>query len=182
MCNLKLWFTATRLKLVVSFRPFFWVYHVKSWHQRMTAKKTRQVLHLLEYSKIFLCTCIWWGLWMRNKTLSEEVLGLKFISVGRFSILGAQTITMVTEALMAQPKGFICTCALIFIVYFFVCFMQNTVELMLKLKVLWRTQTFSHEIHIKNHSLKYISRLEQTNNLISKLNKLRYWKKYQKFR
>ena len=60
--------------------------------------------------------------------------------------------------------------------------MQNTVELMLKLKVLWKTQTFSHEIHIKNHSLKYISRLEQTNNLISKLNKLRYWKKYQKFR
>ena len=96
-----------------------------------------------------------------------------------FSILGAQTTTMVTEALMAQPKGFICTCALIFIVYFFVCFMQNKVELMFNLKVLWRTQTFSHEIHIKNHSLKYISRLEQTNNLISKLNKLRYWKKYQ---
>ena len=60
--------------------------------------------------------------------------------------------------------------------------MQNTVELMLKLQVLWRTQTFSHEIHIKNHSLKYISRLEQTNNWISKLNNLRYWKKYQKFR
>ena len=101
---------------------------------------------------------------MRNKPLTEEVLGLKFI-FGRFSILGAQTTTMVTEALMAQPKGFICTCALIFIVYFFVCFMQNNVELMFKLKVLWRTQTFSHEIHIKNHSLKYISRLEQTNNL-----------------
>ena len=181
MCNLKLWLTATRLKLVVSFRPFFWVYHVRSWHQRMTAKKTRQVLHLLEHSKFFLCTCILLGLWMRNKPLTEKVLGLKFI-FGRYSILGAQTTTMVTEALMAQPKGFICTCALIFIVYFFVCFMQNTVELMLKLKVLWRTQTFSHEIHIKNHSLKYISRLEQTNNLISKLNKLRYWKKYQKFR
>ena len=115
---------------------------------------------------------------MRNKPLTEEVLGLKFI-FGPFSILGAQTTTMVTEALMAQPKGFMCTCALIFIVYFFVCFMQNKVELMFNLKVLWRTQTFSHEIHIKNHSLKYISRLEQTNNLISKLNKLRYWKKYQ---
>ena len=114
---------------------------------------------------------------MRNKPLTEEVLGLKSIFV-HFSILGAQTTTMVTEALMVQPKGFICTCALIFNVYFFVCFMQNTVELMLKLKVLWRTQTFSHEIH----SLKYISRLEQTNNLISKLNQLRYWKKYQKFR
>ena len=118
---------------------------------------------------------------MRNKPLTEEVLDLNFLFVG-FSMLGAHTTTMVTEALMAQPKGFICTCALIFIVYFFVCFMQNTVELMLKLKVLWRTQTFSHEIHMKNHSLKYISRLEQTNNLISKLNKLRYWKKYQKFR
>ena len=96
---------------------------------------------------------------------------LKFI-FGRFSMPGAQTTTMVTEALMAQPKGFICTCALIFIVYFFVCFMQNNVEL----KVLWRTQTFSHEIDIKSHSLKCISRLEQTNNLISKLIKLRYWK------
>ena len=127
---------------------------------------------------IFLCTCILLGLWMRNKPLTEEVLGLKFI-FGPFSILGAQTTTMVTEALMVQPKGFMCTCALIFIVYFFVCFMQNKVELMFNLKVLWRTQTFSHEIHIKNHSLKYISRLEQTNNLISKLNKLRYWKKYQ---
>ena len=55
---------------------------------------------------------------MRNKPLSEEVLGLKFISVGRFSILGAQTTTMVTEALMAQPKGFICTCALILLYTF----------------------------------------------------------------
>ena len=41
-----------------------------------------------------------------------------------------------------------------FIVYFFVCFMQNNVELKFKLKVLWRTQTFSpHEIHIKTTCL-----------------------------
>ena len=52
---------------------------------------------------------------MRNKPLTEEVLGLKSIFV-HFSILGAQTTTMVTEALMVQPKGFICTCALIFYV------------------------------------------------------------------
>ena len=182
MSNLILGFKATCLKLVVSFRPFFWVYHVRSWHQRMTAKKTRQVLHLLEHSKIFLCTCILWGLWIRNKPLTEEVLSLKFIS-GHFSILGAQTTTMVAEALLAQPKGFIRTCALIFIVCFFVCFMQNNVELKFKLKVLWRTQTFSpHEIHIKNHPFKQISWLEQTNKLVGKLNKLRYWKKYQKFR
>ena len=54
---------------------------------------------------------------MRNKPLTEEVLGLKFIFV-RFPILGAQTTTMVTEALIAQPKGFICTCALIFLYTF----------------------------------------------------------------
>ena len=51
-----------------------------------------------------------------------------------------------------------------------------------KIEGFMENATFSHEIHIKDHSLKYISRLEQTNNLISKLNKLRYWKKYQKFR
>ena len=33
-------------------------------------------------------------------------------------MLGAQTTTMVTEALMAQPKGFICTCALILLYTF----------------------------------------------------------------
>ena len=84
---------------------------------------------------------------MRNKPLTEEVLDLNFLFV-RFSMLGGQTTIMVTEALMAQPKGFICTCALIFIVYFFVCFMQNNVNLMFKLKVLWRTQSLSHDIQI----------------------------------
>ena len=89
---------------------------------------------------------------MRNKPLTEEVLDLNFLFV-RFSMLGAHTTTMVTEALMAQPKGFICTCALIFIVYFFVCFMQNTVELMLKLKVLWRTQLLAMKFTLKTTRL-----------------------------
>ena len=51
--EITVWFTVTHLKLVVSLRPFFWVYHVRSWHQRMTAKKTRQVLLHLEHSKNF---------------------------------------------------------------------------------------------------------------------------------
>ena len=46
--------------------------------------------------------------------------------------------------------------------------MQNNVNLMFKLKVLWRTQSLSHEIQIKNHSFKYNSLLEQTYNLIGK--------------
>ena len=54
---------------------------------------------------------------MRNKPLTVEVLDLKFIFV-RFPILGAQTTTMVTEALIAQPKGFICTCAVILLYTF----------------------------------------------------------------
>ena len=54
---------------------------------------------------------------MRNKPLTEEVLDLNFLFV-RFSMLRAQTTIMVTEALMAQPKGFICTCALILLYTF----------------------------------------------------------------
>ena len=46
--------------------------------------------------------------------------------------------------------------------------MQNNVNLMFKLKVLWRTQSRSHDIQIKNHSFNYNSWLEQTYDLIGK--------------
>ena len=74
---------------------------------------------------------------------------------------------MVTEALMAQPKGFICTCALILLYTFSLLYAKQR-DLMFKLKVLWRTRSLSHEIQIKNHSFKYNSLLEQTYNLIGK--------------
>ena len=135
-------------------------------------------MHFLEHSNTFFYVHVFVG-FTNEKQAHLKITHLKLI-FGDFSILGAQTTTMVTDALMAQPKGFICTCALIFIVYFFVCFLQNNVESRFKLKVLWRTQTFSHEIHIRNLLLKYSSWLEQTNNLIGKLN--RYLKKYQTFR
>ena len=54
---------------------------------------------------------------MRNKPLTERVLDLNFLFI-RFSMLGAQTTIMVTEALMAQPKGFICTCTLVLLFTF----------------------------------------------------------------
>ena len=52
---------------------------------------------------------------------------------------------------------------------------------MFKLKVLWRTQSLSHDSQIKNHSFNYNSWLEQTYNLIGKTQILEK-KKCQKFR
>ena len=176
--EITVWFTVTHLKLVVSLRPFFWVYHVRSWHQRMTAKKTRQVLLHLEHSKNFYVHMYFVGFLNEKQAAHWRSLRFKLPFRSFFNTWssnnhnGDGSINGTTKRLHMHVR-------FNFIVYFFVCFMQNKVKLMFNLKVLWRTQTFSHEIHIKNHSLKYISRLEQINNLISKLNKLRYWKKYQ---
>lgn len=127
----------------------------------------------------FLCTCLLWGLWMRNKPLTEEVLTLKFI-FGRFSILGVQTTTMVTEwhnqkASYARALKF-----LLYTFSFALC--KTTWNLCSNWRFYGERKLLAMKFTLKTTRLKYISRLEETNNLISKLNKLRYWKKYQKFR
>ena len=101
---------------------------------------------------------------MRNKPLTEEVLDLNFLFV-RFSMLGAQTTMLVTEALMAQPKGFICTCALILLYTFSLLYAKQRE---FNVQIEGFMEILSHDIQIKNHSLNYNSWLKQTYNLIGK--------------
>ena len=167
MCSLKLWFTVTRLKLVVSFRPFFWVYHVRSWNQRMTAKKTRQVLLHLEHSKNFYVPMYFVGFLNEKQAAHWKSLRLKLPFRSFFSAWssnnhnGDGSINGTTKRLHIHVRfNFYCI--------LFRCCTQNNVNLMFKLKVLWRTQSLSHDIQIKNHSFNYNSWLEQTYNLIGK--------------